>query len=382
MTSSPQLRPLAAGGRRLRLPWLCEWPESARGLEAAGRYGSKGNPTVGPRHAMSTEIQVRPMTPGDAQGVSECIARCYGDAYPKRVMYQPEEVAMLVRSRSYNGVVAACGTEVVGHIGFTWPTTASTVVEAGTTVVDPGRRGQGLMGRLGLALGEMVAREGAVGFVHFPTTAHAVMQRASLSAGGRETGVMLAYLPAATGDAVGAGGEGRLAVTVVYQPVGVARSQNNYVPRRYEGLLTNFADGLGLSRNVAEPLRTPSGDSRFDCVFDASRGLLRISVDRIGADLATAVASAVRSHAAGLVHVDLPMSDAALDHAVEELRLLSFAFAAWLPGWAGHDVLRLQHLPFLSDGELSPSLFSPDANALLTVIRTELLGPDRAPSAG
>ncbi len=54
----------------------------------------------------------------------------------------------------------------------------------------------GLKGRLGLALGEVLVSEGAVGFIHFPTTAHPVMQRALLSAGGRETGVMLAYLPA------------------------------------------------------------------------------------------------------------------------------------------------------------------------------------------
>ena len=326
---------------------------------------------------MSNDIEVKPMTPGDAQGVSECIVRCYGDGYPKRVMYRPDEVSMLVRSRAYNGVVAASGEEVVGHIGFTWPTSASTVVEAGTTVVDPGFRGQGLMGRLGLALGEVLAAEGAVGFIHFPTTAHPVMQRASLSAGGRETGLMLAYLPAETRDgAIGAVGEERLAVTVVYQPVLNAPSQSIYLPRRYGGLIQGFADGLGVSRSAAEPFRTPTGESQLKCAFDAARGLLRASVDRIGADLATAVAGVVETHAAGLVHVDLAMNDPAIDHAVEELRRSSFAFAAWLPGWAGHDVLRLQYVASPSEGELSPSVFSPDARALLAMIRMEWLGPN------
>ncbi len=316
------------------------------------------------------------MTPGDAPGVSECIVRCYGDACPKRVMYRPEEVAMLVRSGVYNGVVAVSGEEVVGHIGFTWPTSASTVVEAGTTVVDPGFRGQGLMGRLGLALAKVLAQEGAVGFMHFPTTAHSLMQRASLSAGGRETGLMLAYLPAETRDnAVGAAREGRLAVTVAYQPVLDAPSQDIYLPRRYDTLIRGFADVLGVSRSAAGPFRPPSGESQLASGFDASRGLLRVSVDRIGADLATTVARVVETRAAGLVHVDLPMDDPAIDHAVEELRRLSFAFAAWLPGWAAHDVLRLQHVASPSDGELSPSLFSNDARALLVVIRTELLRP-------
>ena len=324
-----------------------------------------------------SDIEVRPMTPGDTQGVSECIVHCYGDGYSKRVMYRPEEVAILVRSGAYNGVVAVSGAEVVGHIGFTWPASASTVVEAGTTVVDPGLRGQGLMGRLGLALAGVLASEGAVGFIHFPTTAHPVMQRASLSAGGRETGVMLAYLPAEARDnAIGAVGEERLAVTVVYQPVLEASSQNIYLPRRYGELIQDLADGLGLSRGTAGPFRAPKGESQLECVFDASRGLLRISVDRIGADLATKVTSVVATHGSGLVHVDLPMHDPAINDAAEELRQWSFAFAAWLPGWAGHDVLRLQYVASPSHGDLSPSLFSPDARALLATIRTELLGPE------
>ena len=324
---------------------------------------------------VADDVEVRPMTPADAQGVSECISRCYGDAYPKRVMYRPDEVAMLVRSRAYNGVVATAGAGVVGHIGFTWPTSASTVVEAGTTVVDPSCRGMGLMGRLALALVEVLASEGAVGFIHFPTTAHPVMQRASLSAGGRETGVMLAYLPAETRDlAIGALGEERLAVTVVYQPVLKAPSQSIHLPRRYDRLILGVADGLGLSRSAARTFRAPIGESQLERVHDASRGLERISVDRIGADIATKVTSVVTATAAALVHVDLPMNDPAIDHTVEQLRLASFTFAAWLPGWAGHDVLRLQHVAAPSEAELSPTLFSSDARALMTVIRTELLG--------
>lgn len=61
-------------------------------------------------------------------------------------------------------------------------------MEAGTTLVDPARRGEGIMGRLGAALGELLVAEGVCGFVHFPTTAHAVMQRASVSAGGSRDG--------------------------------------------------------------------------------------------------------------------------------------------------------------------------------------------------
>lgn len=324
---------------------------------------------------VADDVEVRPMIPADTQGVSELIVCCYGDAYPKRVMYRPGEVARLVRSRAYNGVVATVGAVVVGHIGYTWPTSAATVVEAGTTVVDPRCRGKGLMGRLALALVELLASEAAVGFIHFPTTAHPVMQRASLSAGGRETGIMLAYLPPDTRDlTIGALGDQRLAVTVVYQPVLESSAQSVYLPRRYDGQILGIADALGLRRSTARTFRKPIGKSHLERAFDASRGLERISVDRIGTDIATKVASVVTSTPAGLVHVDLPMNDPGIDHAVELLRRGSFAFGAWLPGWAGHDVLRLQHVAGPSEGELSPTLFSPEAETLMTVIRTELLG--------
>jgi len=264
---------------------------------------------------------------------------------------------------------------VVGQIGFTLPTPASTVVEAGTTVVDPGARGQGLMGRLALALFEAVAAQGAAGFIHFPTTAHPVMQRASLAAGGRETGVMLAYLPPQARDLeLGAQGAGRLAVTVVYQPVAAAPAQRIHLPRRYAELILDLADALGLGRSEAGPPRTPAGESLLEHGSDAARGLERIAVERIGADIDAAVSSLASATAAALVHVDLPMNDPGIDHAVELLRRSGFAFAAWLPGWAGHDMLRMQQPASPSESELAPALFSPRAGALMRMIRAELSG--------
>lgn len=81
----------------------------------------------------------------------------------------------------------------------------------------------------------------------------------------------------------------------------------------------------------------------------------------------------VTSTDAGVVHVDLPMNDPAINAAVEQLRRSAFAFAAWLPGWAGHDVLRMQYLAAATAAELSPSLYSSAARDLLTMIRNELL---------
>jgi hypothetical protein len=322
---------------------------------------------------MADELNVRPMRGSDAHGVSACVTRCYGDSYPKPIMYRPDELAARVTSGTYQGVVATLGSDVVGHIGFTWPTPVSLVVEAGTTVVDPRCRGIGVMSQLSVGLGRELRAQGVAGFVHFPTTAHEVMQRASVRAGGRETGIMLAYLPATARDLeIGGEGDERLAVTVVYQPIGAAPSQPVALPRRYRTRILALAHDLGLERQPI-PLQGPTpARTVLTHTIDDARGLARISVERIGADVAEQVHAIASVSAVALVHVDLPMHDAALEHAVDQLRASSFVFAAWLPGWAGHDVLRLQRVARSTAAELDPKLVSAEANSLMTMIRAEI----------
>ncbi len=320
-------------------------------------------------------VEVRPVGESDAPALRGLIERCYGDAYPKRVMYRPDELSQLISAGGFNGVVASAGEEIVGHIGFSWPDPEATVVEAGTTVVDPRWRGRGLMKGLAFGLAELVAADGASGFIHFPTTAHGVMQRASLSAGGRETGIMACYLPAETRDLTDAGSrEGRLSVTVVYQPVVEAKPQEIFVPGRYRELVQGLAESLWLQRTIVESPADPTGESVLSQAFEESRGLERVTFERVGSDVAQRVRRVLEGTAAGLVHVDLPLSDPGVDFAVEQLLPERFAFAAWMPGWAGHDVLRLQWVRDPSEAELAPEFFSLEASKLMEMIRTELGG--------
>lgn len=320
------------------------------------------------------ECEVRPLEPADTPGLGQLIERCYGDAYPKRVMYESDELADLVRSRRHRGVVAVSGDDIVGHMSFTWPNPGATVVEAGTTVVDPDSRGKGLMNRLALALAEELVADGATGFVHFPTTAHPVMQKASLSAGGKETGILIAYLPPGLQEpGRGEAGEDGLAVTVVYQPVVEAPAQRLYVPTRYADLILGFAGGLGLSRDAAEGSDPTTDETHLKRTLDPQRKLEQIRVERIGRDIPDSISSILQERNARVIHLDLPMNDPGINYAVEGLRPLGFGFAAWLPGWARHDVLRLQQIEAASEGELSPALHSPDAGTLMCLIRQELL---------
>jgi hypothetical protein len=318
---------------------------------------------------MSDEISIRKMEPVDAAGLAACIQRCYGDSYPKRFMYQPVELATRVRAGTYNGVVAIAGTEVVGHIGYNRPNPAATVVEAGTTVVDASLRGAGLMGRLAVVLRQSIVADGAAGFVHFPTTAHTVMQKASLQSGGCETGIMLAYLPSEARDlTIGGSGEDRLATTVE------APARTIFVPDRYHDLIAGFADHLRLRRALMRTSGEARGETKVQSTVDMHRKLERLTVEQIGKDIAEVVASATATSGATLIQIDIPMDQPEICHAVEALRAAGFGFAAWLPGWNDSDVLRLQLLRGHTTSELHPVLYSPAANALAELIRGELEG--------
>ncbi len=81
-----------------------------------------------------------------------------------------------------------------------------------------------------------------------------------------------------------------------------------------------LADSLDSRLKI--PART--GERRLGRVFDAYRGLERVSVDRIGADLATRAIGIATDSGAGVLHVDLPTRDPAIRDAVEQLRAASF----------------------------------------------------------
>ena len=322
---------------------------------------------------MNDAVNIRTMEPADAAGLSACVRRCYGNAYPKRVMYEPVALAEQVRLRAYSGVVATAGADIVGHIGYNRPNPAATVVEAGTTVVDAPYRGAGLMGRLASVLRDNIVAGGASGFVHYPTTAHTVMQKASLQSGGCETGVMLAYLPPQARDlTIGGSGEDRLAVTVVYEPLVEAPARAIFLPARYHDLIGNFAAHLQLRRTFSRIQTEPAGKTTIRRSAEMNGNLERLTIEHIGSDIADVVLTATAQSDASLIHVDLTMNQPEIEHAVAAALAAGFAFSAWLPGWNASDVLRLQLLRNPTANELHPVLYSPPANDLVAFIRSEL----------
>ncbi len=312
-----------------------------------------------------SDVSIRRLVETDAVALVGCFERCYGDTYPSDHFHDPELLSQRIADGTLRSVVAITRSgELVGHMGLTVRHERARASEAGNTVVDPAYRGRGLLGRLGGALADLCRVEGFIGYVHYPTTAHDIMQRTSVRGDGVETGLMLDYIPAETDYRGIDRGAGRLAATVVYLPFSLAHERQVFVPTVYRGVIVDLYREARLQRSVAPPKDSLTrAVSRALRTMHARRSLQHVHVERAGHDLAKWIDSA-----AAITHVDLCLDDPGVEAAVSVLRDQGFFFCSVMPEFAHTDVLRLQRLASPSPESFAPKLANEGARRLLTFI--------------
>ncbi|MCR9278746.1 MAG: GNAT family N-acetyltransferase [Pseudomonadaceae bacterium] len=317
----------------------------------------------------------------DSVALGDLFRRCYGDTYGSLEFYDADELARRIESGSLRSVVAVDASDgVFGHTGINVRNGSALVCETGNTVVDPAARGQGLLKRLGSGLTELVRLEGFAGYIHFPTTAHPIMQRVSVSNGGVETGVMLSYVSADTRyeaiDDTRVTDAERLAATIAFQPQADVPARLVRLPTRYHRLIEGLYNAAGLVRENApiERIRTnnqgarmPEYSERRDVLYGAVGSADREHFNQWLAQLQ----SSLTRYVPAVCHVDLPLDSPLIDEQVAQLNSLGFFFAGLLPEFAHTDVLRLQRLNKVDQRSVEPELVNPEARLLLQQIVTD-----------
>lgn len=318
-------------------------------------------------------LEIRLLEPGDLPSLVRCFERGYGTSYTDDTFYDAARLADRLAAGTLRSVVAVDPEgSVVGHMALHVRDAGATTGDAGNTLVDPRHRGQRLVERLALALAARCRDEGFVGFHHYPTTAHAILQKLAVRGGGVECGVLLACIPAATEyrGLAEVALRGRLATVAVYQPLAAAPAREIHPPAPYAAAVAAVAGGAGLERVLRAPAACiERTDSILALRREPRRGLLRVEVRAIGRDLAERVRAALAAEAAWsrLAHVDLPLGDPAVGRAAETLRPLGFFFGAHLPELRDGDVLRLQRVDDPTRAELAPVLVNPAARERLAL---------------
>ncbi len=322
---------------------------------------------------MHDDMTVRDLVPDDAVSLVELFRSCYGDSYGTALFYDASALRVAIEQRTLRSVAILLGDQLVGHMGITIRHPGAMVCETGNTVVHPAARGRGLLMMLAIALQKRVQREGFVGYVHFPTTAHAIMQKASVARDGKETGVMLAYVAADTAYEAIERKPGRLAATVVYQPIAPMPSRSVYLPSRYRDVIQDLYDGLGFQRtqHTNPGVALCSAPAQVESQYNNRRSSLHLYVRKAGGDVAAAVRDRIQRKQPVVSYLDLPLDDPEIDDTVEALRNEGFRYCALLPEFAHTDVLRLQALHKADPEDFQPTLVNEEAQRLCAYIRDD-----------
>lgn len=322
-------------------------------------------------------IEIRRLVPEDALALTRCFRRCYGTSYVVASFYDPAAIAERVREGSLRSVVAVGEAgEIVGHMGLTLRDPRARTVDAGNSIVDPAYRGREIVKRLALGVVTLCREGGFLGFHHYPTTAHPIMQRLAVQGGGVETGLLLEHVPAGTEyrEIDGEPRTDRPAVVVVYQPLAPTPERRVHVPEHLAATIEGiyFSGDLPRAVSIDPAAGAPlTGETRLRSSLDVRRRSLRLEVERAGADLRDRVRERLGRFDGALSHADLSMNEPRIGAAVDALAELGFFFAAVLPEYLDGDVLRLQRIA--ADATPQPELASEHARDLLRAIESDRL---------
>lgn len=325
---------------------------------------------------MSDDPEIRLLRADEAPRLVACVRRCYGDSYLDPGQYDADAIAAAIAGgRRHSLVAVTAGGEVVGHMGLVLRRPGDNTADAGLTLVDPDFRGRGLARALGLALGRRGRELSLVGAHDYPVTVHAATQR--IGAGfGIDTGLLLANVPADLRfQQMGVAGDARSASLIRYLPLAPAPERTLYAPAPYRERLAALCQRIPLARRLA-----PAGDeaatgaSDVATRVDARRGILRVDVLRVGADLAERIEALRCDPTPVACQVDLPLGDPGAAAACRGLRSRGFFWGGLLPEYRDGDVLRLQRLAAPPDPEGAPVLASDEGRELLDFVLREALG--------
>lgn len=313
---------------------------------------------------LETPLTLQPLDPV-AHGVAltRCMYAVYGYSYAVESVYFPERIKSLVDQGVLMSFVAVTPDgEVAAHQGLKKSSPSSRVANMGMGMVDPRYRGRRLFERLKDFAISAARDSGLCGLYIEAVTIHPYSQKANFSAGARETGILLAFVPPGftfrkikDGEAAGAG---RQTAVLFYNAIGQGPRRRIFPPLRHVPMIERIFASVGLERDIsAAPadLALPA-HARIEVEVVAAFGHATISVMSFGRDLVNRVGNELEecrlSHI-DVIFVDLPLADPATQTAVPELEKLGFFFAGVYPEkHADGDLLRLQ---FLNNIRIDPA---------------------------
>jgi hypothetical protein len=291
---------------------------------------------------------VEPFRPRDAELIPRLFLEVYGDMYPVKMVYNPEEMIAAFEARHYFPFVVRVAPDRIAAFGALYPSAPyKGIYEFGQGAVSSEFRCSGL-GRL---LFEYVARyaptlPGAEMYFGEAVCNHTHTQKAGALIETIETGIEIDLLP----------GEvytkyqqiaGRVAVVDMFKTY-VSKPHTIHVPSVYDNILRYIYAGFDDSRRI----EIASGEApstlatTFSTQVFTTAGIARVAVMTAGADFESsfdALTSTIRDDKEiKVMQVWLNLSCPWIASIVDALRKRGFFFGGLFPRWFDEDGLLVQ----------------------------------------
>jgi hypothetical protein len=293
------------------------------------------------------EIEIDFFRIEDALGIARLFRQVYGEGYPIRTYYLPDQ---LIRENAAGHIISCVARtpagEVVGHNALVLLDSATHLYENATGAVLPAFRGQGVFPRLFKhTIFNASKRLGVGGIIGEPVCGHTHSQKMCLQLDFKESGLEVDLM---TTSACGmdSGAANRVSVLLGFFML-KPRAQTVQIPMVYRDELEYLYTGLHVERtfvfsagDLPSEGRSQGSMNLFDLVQVA-----RITIDCIGPDFDQFIVrleSEARKKGMAIFQVWLPLASPSISAATDILRGYGYFLGGMLPCGRNGDGLLMQ----------------------------------------
>lgn len=314
--------------------------------------------------------------PEDAEGVAKLFTEIYGDNYPAKIVYHPDQLIQAFKNLDNIPIVVRTPDDrIVGYSSLFRAAPNRGVYEKGNGAVAMDFRNAGVMGMIFKFVREMLPGLSDVEVLFGePVCNHVYIQKAALAnLPFRETAIEIDLMPSEAYKKENSA-SGRVSTLLMFITV-APKPHPVYLPGMYKEYLGHIYDGFDDARTFSPStenlpqLRQTRLETRL---YDFAK-VARITVHEAGSDFETALFSeeeGILGRKIEVIQAALNLSWPWINEAVAILKNRGYFFGGLLPRWFGEDGLLMQKvLPQPNwDGV---NLFSDRAKLILDFAKTD-----------
>jgi hypothetical protein len=312
--------------------------------------------------------------PNDAEGIAALFRSVYGEEYPVRLVYNPEELIVAFERKENIPVVARTKDgRIAAHEALYRSSPNPQLYEAGQGLVLAELRGSGINGKINEYICEVVVPTLDMESIFGEAVCnHIYMQKAWSKFQTIETAIEVDLMPEEA-YAVEASAKGRVATLLMFRNYR-EREQTIYLPKVYKDPLQFIYSALPDAQEFQGGHdELPSGPSNMKVqVFDFAK-VARITVSKPGTDFKGALAQqekALLDRGMIVFQLWLNLSWPFIDSVIEAARGQGYFFGGLLPRWFGTDGILMQKVMQLPNWE-GIHLYSERAKKILDLVRAD-----------